>query len=313
MKIQMTIIALMSSFIFSAQASQTSTQLSLPTTNAKDLDTQVTDIKMRVDSGKKRKLSSSVSMTYKAGTWQSPTSAIRPAIGDQTRPEDQGVIGNFSLRYRENINESFLVAAGFYQQKPFHDLTAAEKMHGETQELEVFSPQVGYNNTFAVKDWELSSNVRAYYNTLDYKKQIGEVWAIGYSLSSLARIKETRARGGVSLNVSYTDFDKDFGSLRGRNTDLRPFQLDYSVNLTPSLQYDFTDKLNGYTSFKVANFIHKRSAEDGLDFEHEAIEQTLGLGYAIVRDVYISPYVIFEPENIQADRTLVNLRASVNL
>jgi hypothetical protein len=278
-----------------------------------DLDAQVTDIKLRVDSGKKRKLSSSISFIYKAGTWDNPNSATRPPIGDQTRAEDQSLSGSLTFRYRRNINESFILAAGFYQQKPFHDLTTDEKLKGEDREIEIFSPQLGYNNTFGLQKWEMSSSVRAYYNTLDYKKQIGEVWAIGYTLAALRRIESTRLRVGLSGNVFFTDFDKEWGVLRGRNTDLRQYQIDYAINLTPSVQLDITDKLNLYTSLKMANYVHRRSFSESLSFEREAIEQTLGIGYAIVRDVYISPYVIYEPENMSGDRTLVNLKTSINL
>ncbi len=101
--------------------------------------------------------------------------------------------------------------------------------------------------------------------------------------------------------------------MRGRTTDLRPNQIDYAVNLTPSAQYDFTDKLNLYTSLKVANYVHRRSFDNSLSFDRQAMEQTMGLGYAVVRDFYISPYIIFEPENISGDRTLVNFKASINL
>jgi hypothetical protein len=308
------IFTLLLAVTFTSQVQASTAAVTAPVAEQKkDLDTQVTDIKLRVDSGKKRKLSSSVSFIYKAGTWENPNSASRPPIGDQTRAEDQSVSGSLTMRYRKSINESFILAAGFYQQKPFHDLTSDEKVRGEDRDVEIFSPQVGYNNTFGVKSWEFSSSVRAYYNTLEYKKQIGEVWAVGYTLAALRRVTGTRLRLGLSGNVFYTDFNKDEGVLRGRTTDLRPNQIDYAVNLTPSAQYDFTDKLNLYTSLKVANYVHRRSFDESLSFDREAIEQTLGLGYAVYRDFYISPYVIFEPEYISGERTLVNFKASINL
>lgn len=278
-------------------------------TQLEDIDKKVTDSKLRVESGKKSKWSSSASLTYKGGPLNDPTSVARPPIGDQTRPEDQSLTGNFLARYRHNSSNSYVAGIGLFQQRPFHDSEPGKP----GKKTELFSPQIGHNYTDAIEPFEFGVNTRAFWNTMAYKRDIGELWAIGTSLSLLSKTHFKRVKLGASVNLSYTYFDKDNGRVRGKTTDLRPLQVDYGFHLSPVFQYNFTEKLNIFTSSRVFSYTHRRIENRALTFKKQAIEQTIGFGYSILRDVFLSPSLTFEPEEMRADRALTNVRLSVNL
>ena len=48
-------------------------------------------------------------------------------------------------------------------------------------------------------------------------------------------------------------------------------------------------------------------------FHRQDVSQNFGLGYAIRRDIYISPGVSFDVSNLRADRTTWSVGANVNL
>jgi hypothetical protein len=131
------------------------------------------------------------------------------------------------------------------------------------------------------------------------------VGTLGYSLSSVNSIANTRLSGGLTINTWVTAYDKN-------DERLREIQEDYGISLLPSLQYNKTGRVNMYTQFNLLSYSHHRS-DRAEKFRKGIVTQTVGLGAAIFRDFYLSPYVSFEPENMASDKTTVNLSATINL
>ncbi len=266
-----------------------------------DLDQEVQDIKLRANSGAKSKYSTSLYFTYLGASLSDPGGDERPNVGKSKNPSPVRVSGNAGLRYRMNKNESFYAATGFSQSRPFHRKENSQA----NEELDINTPHIVYNETSAIEDWQLSSGIRLYFHTLEYERAIGQVATLGYSLTSLNRIGLSRFEGGVTLSATATAFDES-------SARLRQIQSDYSLSLTPSLQYNKTGRVNFYTSLNLVNYSHFRS-EQAFRFEAGTITQTIGLGFAAIRDFYISPYLSFEPEQLDSDKTAVNLNATINL
>lgn len=280
---------------FSMEAS-TRTKLEKPmNADGNDLDKEITDIKLRASSGAKSKYSASFILNYAGSSLSKPTDDQRPNIGKKPYSEKVNLSGTVGLRYRINKNKSIFLGGGLSQARPFHKPTSEEKLGIET-------PQLAFNNTFApIENLQMSSSVRAYLITEDGRRAMGESSMFGYALTAYNRIGESRFDGGMMLTAAASVFDK---SMAG--------QQDYSFGLSPSLQFNKGGWYNFYTSVQLFNYFHMRSEPD-FKFTKGLMTQSLGAGIAVRRDIYLSPYVTFEPENIAAKKTSVNLSTTINL
>lgn len=266
----------------------------------KDLDSEVTDIKLRVSSGAKSKFSSSFTFDYAGASVNNPTDDERPTIGSSRRQSYVGMRGSLGLRYRKNKNESIFVASGFSQTRPFHT-TANE----DQERLEVSTPYLGYNNTLSVNDWQLGSNVRLYVATEKDDRKFGQVATLGYSLSSINNLGQSKWSGGVTMDAYVVGYDKHDQYLQYR-------QNDYGISVMPRLQYNKSGRVHAYTLLNMINYTHYR-IDPTFEMKSGKMTQTLGLGAALRRDFYLTPYMAFEPEKITADKTSVNVSATINL
>ncbi len=263
-----------------------------------DLDAEVLDIKMRADSGAKSKLSTSLYFNYAGSSLESPFDDKRPNVGEGRFASPVSAAWNLGVRDRLNKNESVFFAAGFSRSRPFSAREADER------EVEVSTPQIMYNNTSGSDHLQLSSSVRVYITTLEFARKIGEVGTVGYSVSAMTK-SQTRFNAGLTLNTWITAYNKS-------DDALKTMQNDYGVGLIPLVQYIASDKLNAYSSWSVWNYYHFRS-ENPTTFERLHVTQTIGAGYALLRDVYLSPYLSFYTSDIASDKTSVNFSATINL
>ncbi|MCB0350307.1 MAG: hypothetical protein KDD38_03930, partial [Bdellovibrionales bacterium] len=261
-----------------------------------DLDAEVSDIKLRTASGAKSKFSSSLVIYYAGGSLEKPGSDRRPNVGNSLNPPPVSATGDLSVRYRMNKNESLYFGAGFYRARPLHSR--------EGEQLELNDPIIGYNDTFAAADIELSSGFRLYIATTEYERVIGQVGVLGYSLSTMNAMGQSRFSAGVSLRAAVAAFDKDDASLK-------PRQRDYSIGISPSLQYNVSERVNVYTTLNILSYEHNRASRD-FKFDSKPMTQSLGVGVAVLRDFYVAPYLAFEPDNMSSDKTSVNLTAMLN-
>lgn len=269
-----------------------------PTTFTKDIDTEVSDIKMRADSGAKSKISTSLSLHYAGASLHKPLDDQRPNVGEGRESSPVSASGNIGIRDRRSANESVYIAAGFSRKRPF------STRDDDDDQIEINTPHVTYNNTFGLENTQLSSSVRFYIATLEYQRNIGQVATIGYSLTAMTK-SQTRFNAGVTVNTWANAFNKDESYLKRRQNDV-------GIGLIPSVQYKFSDKSNFYSSWSVWNYSHYRD-DDFSKFDREHVTQSVGMGYAVVRDVYLAPNISFFTSNIDSDKTAVNFSATINL
>jgi hypothetical protein len=266
--------------------------------NSKDLDSEVTDIKLRAGSGAKSKYSTSFYLTYAGGSLKDPGANVRPSVGSERRAAPVSLTGNIGVRYRFNKNKSLFVASGISRPRPFHKNTQNDK-------FELSTPYLGYNDTLAINDWQLSSGFRLYIVTEKFLKDIGEIATLGYSLRSLNKLGQTRFNGNISLDAWVTGYDESHNYMKKNQNDM-------GISLTPALQYNYSDKMNFFTSLSLLTYSHYRS-DKSFKASQDKITQSLGMGFAIYRDFYVSPSMTFEPENIRSDKTAVNVSTYINL
>lgn len=285
----------------SDQAATTSVQVQeLPAEKTNDLDEEVTDVKLRANSGSKSKYSVSLSLNYNGASLASPFDATRPNVSDERNADPVSMSGSVGVRYRFNKNESLFLATGVSKPRPFENR--------EEDRFEVNTPMAHYNNTFAYDDLQVSSTFMGYYATREYMTRIGNLGSVVYDLTAISPFAQSRFQGGVSLSALYSLYDKD--KLNG--FDIRVMQMDYSISLSPTLKYRASDRLNFYTTISPLNYSHYRS-ESFNKLERSPVTQTVGAGFAVLRDFYLSPSLFFQPGNLTSNKTAVNLSAYINL
>ncbi|OFZ16925.1 MAG: hypothetical protein A2Z20_09460 [Bdellovibrionales bacterium RBG_16_40_8] len=268
------------------------------TTKSGDLDEEVSDIKLRVSSGARSKYSTTLFFHYQGASLASPMSDKRPNVIGGRNAEPVYTSGDVYLRYRQNKNESYYFATGYYRERPFHSREADER-------IRIDNPSLGYNHTFAANDLQISSGFRLYISTADYLRAIGQVGTLGYSLSTINQLGASRFNAGVSLLLTASAYDSNDEKMKQR-------QSDYGVSLTPTLQYNKTGRVNAFTSLYLFNYSHYRS-DNTFNFDRRKITQSIGVGVAVIRDFYLAPNISFNPQHISTNMTAVNLNAYVNL
>lgn len=284
-----------------SSSAQTSLQiLELPDASGSDLDNEVTDVKLRANSGSKSKYSVSLSLNYNGASLASPLEAVRPNVADERNADPVSLSGSVGVRYRFNKNESLFLATGISKPRPFENR--------DEDHLEVNTPMAHYNNTFAYDDLQVSSTFMGYYATREYQTRIGNLGSLVYDLTTISPFGQSRFQGGVSLSAFYSFYDKK--ELDGR--DIQAMQMDYNLSLSPTVKYRATDRLNLFTTISPLSFSHYR-ADRFNKLERSPVTQTIGAGYAVLRDFYLSPSLFFQPADISSKKTAVNLSAYINL
>lgn len=290
------IVFLLSYFVFISAtfASTSTTSVSKVSSTKADLDAEVKDSKLRADSGSKSKLSVSITSTYAGASVTKPFDNQRPQIGRSTAEEPVSISGGFGARYRFNKNESLFFATGFYKD-----------LKNEDSKMQVSNPQIAYNNTFGVEDMQVGSSAKLTVSTEEREKKMGMVGTVSGSTSVLTALNQSGLSGGLFAYAWYTHFRSGYERFEKR-------QRDYSVSLGPMVDYRFNDKFNFYTQVKALTLSHVKAAKE-FDMESSNISQSVGVGFAPVRDFYISPYVSFDWTEFSARKTAVNLYTSINV
>jgi hypothetical protein len=106
---------------------------------------------------------------------------------------------------------------------------------------------------------------------------------------------------------AYSDGPNEFDTIG--NDDRRD---DYGIGFYPFVEYAFNDMFSFRTVFRPADFTHMRNDDAGT-FERSMYTQSLGLGIAVTRDIYLYPNMQFAPENLQPALTNVGLSTSINV
>jgi hypothetical protein len=288
------------SFASAEEATTTSVQTEVKT----DIDAEVEDSKLRANSGAKSRFSSSLNLSYSGSSLRKPFDDVRPNVDGSRLNAPVSLSGMVGLRYRFTTNTSLFAATGISKTRPFHN--------NSEDEWEANNVMMHLNSTFRYEQLQVSSTWLGYVWTQDYMRAVNTVGTIGYALSALSQIGQSRFRGGMSGSLSYTHFDGDRGTLGGFEMDVRSMQEDFTAGFSPSLQYRFNDKFNAYTSLQLLTYGHSRE-DNGFKLQKRPVSQNIGFGIAVLRDLYLAPNLDFRPKELEADKTSVNLSAIINL
>ena len=256
---------------------------------------KITDAKMRADSGSLSKYSLSFSLSY-----------YGPTLGDlsaKDQPNPDGSVGSYETalggslggRYRMSSNETVRVGTGL---KVIHPLHGAER-------TDLNNPYISYALTTKLGAVQMRNTFGGSVITVPNYTKIGEYGSLDYDNSMVYDLGSTKFAVGLDTSVSLYLYNREYRKADGKAST-------YNLAFYPNFKYNITDKLNVNTSVSIS-YWNPRANESRWNLQNRTVSQRLGLGYAYTRDIYISPYLNFFPDNLSDKGTTLNFSTSFSI
>lgn len=251
-------------------------------------DQNITDAKIKADAGSLSRYSLKFSLTY-----------FGPPVGDVTnkkQPNPDGSIGSFdtalqgavSARYRLNKQSAISLGTGIGARTPFHG----------TERMDVKNPFIGIDRTGRLGELQMRNQISFEGATVPEYRDVGQWGCIDYKGSLVYNFGTSAFAAGVDTSINYFLYEREYET-RDRSAGR------YTVAFYPEVKYNFSDKLNLYTSVAV-KFLNPRARDSEFDMLNRTLTQRLGVGYAFSRDIYFAPNLNWYPENANLDSTTLN-------
>jgi hypothetical protein len=276
-----------------------------------DLDQEITNAKLRADSGSKSKFSMSATANYRGGSVSRPFAAERPDLsGLPDNQVDTSLDGTLKVRYRPDKNSSLSLGVSMGMKTPFQ----GDVNDNETQ-LNIGDPLVGYNRTFAAIGLQNSWNVYGSIGTSDESKNVDRdaSFATDYTLMK----KFDRFSVGTTASIWYDVLSTEPGENPRWRQKAGMEKVDKRVawggTFSPTFEYQVSEKFTFRALF--AYFRWKHLYGDGENWRMLRIKEynSVGMGIAVIRDVYLYPNVQFLPRDAKLANTNVGLSATINV
>jgi len=267
-----------------------------------DTDAIITNIKMRAESGSKSKYSLAFSLGYNTGGLEKPFDEKRPNLsGAAGATEFTSLNGSFSGKYTFDAQRSFFAGFGARwitpteaKAPPGFDKVDADNPYVRYQYLyrwygiqaSLGLLQTLYTNSNLLKNGYVTQTSISQYNAYDFG---GSKFSIGFI---------------PYLNLGF--FDKD-------TPQAKTTQSDYGFGMTPFIEYRVNDWINLHTNSNPLSFEHLRSNSGAHTYNRQTVIQTLAVGFALTRDVYLSPGVEWMVADPRIDRTRTWISATINI
>ena len=250
---------------------------------------EVTDPKLKADEGSLSRFSLRFNLSYSG-----------PPVGDlsaREQPNPDGTVsvtataitGSAGLRYRFDSQRSISLTTGLSNQYPFR----------EGNRFDASNPYFSFSSAFRLGEVQLISTPGLSLITAQKLRAVNEVAAVNYTLSSVYNLGESIFAVGLDGTLSYFLFNELYDKKDGRVRRS-------AFSASPTCKANVTKKLNLFTSVTFA-FWNPRSGGSQVRFLQNTVSGKVGLGYAITRDIYISPYLGYYPGDPSWKSTSLNM------
>ncbi len=280
-----------------------------------NIDEEITNVRMRADSGSKSKWSLSTSLGYTGGAVARPFGVDRPNLAKEPGIQERTSANlGLDVRYRWSKSQSVTLGTSAGLMTPFQgDLDA-----NQTQ-LNVFDPVVGYNLVGKIGKIQMNGKLMASAGTSQESKNIDKDAWVGASLTGLYAF-QNRLTVGLSVSTGHSFYDTKPGqisNLGARQKTLGFYgndaRTEWSLGLFPFAEYAFNDTFQARTVFGYFNWRHLYGDPNRYRLLQTYVYQSVGVGISVSRDIYLYPNIQFVPDNIRSDFTNVALSATMNV
>ena len=275
---------------------------------AESVDDLITNNNLRAYSGSKDRWSLASTFNYNGGTIQTPLSEERPNIANASSTTTKADLdGSISAKFNIGVKHSLLAGVGVRWIAP---LSKNGPSNYSGTIYDVMNPYLEYQ--FIYK-W---LGVQSVLQVAGLQWTQADQTILGYAQqASVDQENAYEIGGGVSVGAStyfqYQWFNKTGPG--GGVDDVTTAQSQYSLSLSPILEYQFTEKLNLRTIVGLWTYEHYVSEHNSNAYIRDTVTASFGLGVSVTRDIFLYPNIQFVPDNIIPAQTNVGLTATINL
>ncbi len=243
-------------------------------------DEDITDAKLKADSGSLSKYSLKVSLSYNG-----------PGVGDlgnKMQPNPDGSVGVFETslggsigaRYRFDSKSAISLGSGINALTPFHG----------TERIDLKTPFVSYDRSDRIGEVQMRNSFGTSVTTVPNYRNLGQIGSLSYDNSLVYNIPGTRLAAGIDTGLNVFVYERSFDKKDAKST------ASYALEFFPQVKYNITDKWNAYTSLAL-RYWNPRRLENGWNLANKVISARTGMGVAITRDIYFAPYLNYYPDD----------------
>ncbi len=252
-------------------------------------DRRITDIELKAQAGSLSRYSLKFDLSYAGPPIDNLSDPEMPNPDNRPRANRTSLAGYMGARYRVNSNEAWNLSTGLKWFTPYQTMAGehVDKGRGE-KDYEFANPQLAYDLTYPMGPTQGRSTFKGSYTTADYYTDRGQRANVGFTQATKYTILQSRWILGGAIDLDYYYFEREYNP----RTDGRV--SNYGVNFIPSLEYKLRDSLNLRTSIAYT-FTNFRQTGSWFKWDQFMVNQRLGVGWALSRDIYFNPYITFFP------------------
>jgi hypothetical protein len=284
---------------------------------AGDIDEEITNAKLRAESGSKSKWSGSFTANYQGASLEKPLDKDRANPTNLKVPERVKLSGDLGIRYRMDKNQSLSLGTGYSLQRPLQ-----EAKYGD-----ISDPYLSYNYAAKIGKVQSISQVIGAAATNADELEIGQVAAGSLMQTMMYDFNGSKLSVGLALEADYNYFNKGkdvAATLKGHPTATAgDYQTDYVLAAYPLMEYAISDRVQLRTVFRPWIYQHSVT-EAGFTFAKSPWTQSFGIGFAATRDIYLYPNFQWAWEDWRGDdfnwfrkqtraNSTVGLAATINM
>lgn len=252
-------------------------------------NTEITDSKLKADMGSLSRYSLKFNLTYAGPTLGDFSAADQPNPDGSVGSFQTALGGSMGLRYRLSSKSSWGISTGFKVIHPFHG----------TDRTDVSNPALTYDYSTRIWGLQMKNAPGLVVRTVPDFKKIGQQGMIYDNHSIVYDLGANGFSLGADMAVGYFVYEREYETRDGKAPR-------YSVEFNPNMKYNLSDKLSFVTSWNLA-FWNPRSREDSFSLLNKSINQKIGMGWALERDVYLYPYLTFYPAYLTWSSVTINI------
>lgn len=272
-----------------------------------DIDEEITNKKLRAESGSKSKFSLSLDATFTGGGLNKPFDELRPDL--YGRPGTQRVSSMTlgpDIRYRWTKNDSLTFGTSIGVSTPLQGDTNTAK-----GQLRIGDPGIGYSRVGKIGELQSIFGLSASYATSPESLDIEKTFD-AYASWTLMRSWQN----GLSLGLAATAGNTFYADAAGNGAETgygQDDRADYEFALYPMAEYEINDFFSVRTVARYTTWYHYYGDAQLDRLIHYPGTQSLGIGMAISRDFYLYPNVQFLWEDLKNERTNIGATATINI
>jgi hypothetical protein len=295
-----------------ASTSAKASDLAPAPTKANDIDNEITNAKLRALSGSKSKLSIKADLSYNGGSLLTPLSDTRPNYAATANTVSKTSFGgNIAAAYRLADHDALRLGTGITIVTPLQDTTTdALNSGGARRKSDISNPFLDYSHTAKIGNTQNITDMSVTMFTQS-------AYVDGYLMTYSPDINQTIVyemghwSPGINVDANYT-FYKDGAQSTDISSNNADGRVDLQLAIYPYIEYSLSEKASLRTVFRFLTFDHYRS-DDASTYLREVYTQSVGVGYAVTRDIYLYPNLQFAPATLAQDKSNVGISATINL